>query len=345
MSNDARILVATDVTGDADLVRRLLQDEFNQVSKSVDPDLAVQDFETYRPNVLMLAFNSLEKAEVYCLGLYRLSSLAHALEHRTIILCNTDELQKVYALCRKEFFDDYVLFWPVGHDAPRLCMAVHHALRRLAISDGAGPTVAEFASQARKLAGLELQIEQYVAQGAERFELASDALEGGQEAASALAPVRGWASGLKDELSPGLEAIRQLQALAERVRPAVLLVDDDEFQHKLLRRLMMDAGCDLISALTGADALAAIRNRRPDLILMDVQLPDVDGIELTRSIRASERFAAIPVLMLTGQSDKNVVVQSIKAGASGFLVKPFNKDLLLTKISAILEGVKSSGAI
>ena len=129
------------------------------------------------------------------------------------------------------------------------------------------------------------------------------------------------------------------------MRPLVLLVDDDEFQHKLLRRLLQEAGCDLMSAMTGTEAQTVLRSRLPDLILMDVQLPDTDGITLTRRIRATERFAAIPVLMITGQSDKGVVVKSIQAGAAGFLVKPFNKDLLLAKISANLRGAESpSGA-
>ncbi|MBP6502542.1 MAG: response regulator [Rhodoferax sp.] len=392
MSSDHRILIATDVTGDAELVRRMLANEFSHVDKSVDPDKAVQDFDSLRPNVLILAFNSLDKAETYYLGLYRLGKQVHALEHRTIILCNKDDLHRVYGLCRKQYFDDYVLFWPMGHDAPRLPMAVHHALRQLDASAATGPSVAEFASQARKLAGLQLQLEQYMERGTEHIDHARDALQSGTQAASgldglasrlhrgelgsmvevkdapglqreinqlkamelvafnktiesAVEPVRGWANDLKGALSPGLESIHKLQALVKRVRPLVLLVDDDEFQHKLLRRLLQEAGCDLMSAMTGTEAQTVLRSRLPDLIVMDVQLPDTDGITLTRRIRATERFAAIPVLMITGQSDKGVVVKSIQAGAAGFLVKPFNKDLLLAKISANLRGAESpSGA-
>jgi CheY-like chemotaxis protein len=389
MSNDKRILIATDVTGDAALVHRLLQDEFDHVGESVDPDRAVHDFETQRPHVLILAFNSLAKAETYYLGLYRLGAAAHAVEHRTIILCTRDDLQGVYALCRKQYFDDYVLFWPVGHDAPRLPMAVHHAFRQLAATAAAGPSVPEFASQARKLAGLELQLEQYVARGAERIDHVRDTLQDGSRITSALdglagrlnrgelrsivevkdepglvrelnqlkamelatfsktidsaiEPVRGWANDLKGAFSPGLESIRELQVLADRVRPLVLLVDDDKYQQKLLRHLLREAGYDLMSALTGTEALTVMRSRRPDLILMDVQLPDIDGIALTHRIRGTARFARIPIVMITGHSDKSVVVKSIQAGASGFLVKPFNKDHLLDKISANLRGAEAS---
>ncbi|MCB2042801.1 MAG: response regulator, partial [Rhodoferax sp.] len=161
---------------------------------------------------------------------------------------------------------------------------------------------------------------------------------------SAVEPIRGWASAIKDELQPGLQTIRSLQKLADRVRPLLLLVDDDEFQHKLLRRMLSDVDCDLVSALSGRDAMAALRNCRPDLILMDVQLPDLHGVELTRRIHASDQFARLPILMITGQSDKGVVVESIKAGASGFLVKPIAKDLLLAKIRNSLQGPAADSA-
>ena len=163
MSSDHRILIATDVTGDAELVRRMLANEFSHVDKSVDPDKAVQDFDSLRPNVLILAFNSLDKAETYYLGLCRLGKQVHALEHRTIILCNKDDLHRVYGLCRKQYFDDYVLFWPMGHDAPRLPMAVHHALRQLRAETAQTPSPGEFAAQARRLPVVQDLLEEFAA--------------------------------------------------------------------------------------------------------------------------------------------------------------------------------------
>ena len=161
---------------------------------------------------------------------------------------------------------------------------------------------------------------------------------------SAVEPIRGWAIAIKDELQPGLQSIRGLQKLADSIRPLLLMVDDDEFQHKLLRRMLADVDCDLVSAMSGRDAMAALRNCRPDLVLMDVQLPDMHGVELTRRIHASEPFARLPILMITGQSDKGVVVESIKAGACGFLVKPIAKDLLLAKVRAYLRGNTADNA-
>jgi len=90
------ILIATDNAEDAKVVKQQLSNEYENVFVSTSPDLAVQDFESHRPDVLVLAFNGLEKAERYYLGLYRLSSVVHIHPHRTVILCNKDEIKRVY---------------------------------------------------------------------------------------------------------------------------------------------------------------------------------------------------------------------------------------------------------
>ena len=340
MNSAASILVATDVAADADLVKRLLRDDFDDVASTSVTDRAVEDFEKHRPNVLILAFNTLEQCERYYLSLFRRSTLIHALPHRTLILCNKDDLWRVYELCKKETFDDYVLFWPMTHDAPRLPMAVHHALRQLTASLADAPTVTEFAAQARRLALLEPLLEQYAAS----FQQEIDRLKAGEPAQSrdadsvAVQTASERASNLKGSLAQQCQITRDLHSLADRVRPLVLMVDDDKYQHKLMSGALRDANLELIFAASGAAALAMLRGRSPDLILMDVDLPDIDGVETARRIRAVERLAAVPIIMLTGHGDKEVVVRSVKAGASGFMVKPFNKETLLAKIRSCVQG-------
>ena len=117
----------------------------------------------------------------------------------------------------------------------------------------------------------------------------------------------------------------------------MLVVDDDEFQHKLVARLLKEAPVELMFALSSQEALAAVRNRRPELIFMDISLPDLSGIETTRRIKALDAFATIPVVMITGHSKKDVVVESLKAGACDFVVKPFDKAILLKKLSTLLN--------
>ena len=88
----AAILIATDDVTDAEMVRKNLAEEFKNVFVSTNPDLIAQDFERRNPDVLVLAFATLEKAERYYVGLYRLYPAVQQHLHRTVILCNKDEV-------------------------------------------------------------------------------------------------------------------------------------------------------------------------------------------------------------------------------------------------------------
>lgn len=384
MTAATRIMVATEIATDAELVRKLLADEFENVSLSTNQDRAVQDFEQRKPEVLVLAFNSLEKAERYYLGLYRLSHVIHALPHRTVILCCKEDLKRVYELCKKDYFDDYILFWPMTNDATRLLMSVHHAVRQTEADKSGKTAPSEFAAQARRIAELEAQLAQFAARGEQRVEAASRslrqmgqdigaALDGFsrkltdgdlrdlvevrdrrgfehevarlkseqieprlQRATEAVQPVRQWVGALQQDLAPQLESARALQSLADKVKPVVLMVDDDEFQAHLVAQMVADAKMELIPAASGTEALAVLRKRRPDVVLMDIDLPDLNGVEVTRRIKSVEQFASIPIVMITGHSEKHMVVDSLKAGAADFVVKPFDKATVLAKLRKLL---------
>jgi hypothetical protein len=148
------ILIATDNTEDAKEVKDLLAENYQNIFISINPDTTVQDFESHQPDVLVLGFKTLEKAEGYYLGLYRLSSVVHTLPHRTLILCKKTEINQVYELCKKGYFDDYIQFWPIMYDVPRLAMSVHHAIRDLD-NIKSNSSAVELATQARRLSELE----------------------------------------------------------------------------------------------------------------------------------------------------------------------------------------------
>jgi len=380
---DARILVATHNTADAELVRNLLRDEFENVFVSTDPNKAVDDFDRNKPAVLILAFNTLEKAEQYYLGLYRLSTAIHSAAHRTIILCGKEEVQRVYALCRKEYFDDYVLFWPMTNDVQRLPMAITHALCDLERSQHDAPA-SEMARQVRRIAELEELLERQLGQGdlyantvgrslkqAETEIDAAidsfsknliegsfdDALEGRNPARlqqeinklkaqeiqqrfrvlnDAVQPMRQWVSEMKQQLVPHHESMHVLKTLAESLQPLVLVVDDDEFERSLVGEMLKEAPYNLLFAASGAEALGLLRKKRPNLILMDMVMPEINGLETLRRLKASSQFADIPVLMITGQSEKEVVLDCLKAGAVDFVVKPLDREVLLKKVARFL---------
>lgn len=384
--NRAAILIASDEPADAEMVRKNLEEEFRNIFSSTNPDLIAQDFERRLPDVLVLAFGTLEKSERYYLGLYRLCPAVQQHLHRTVILCNKEEVKRVYELCKKNYFDDYVLFWPMTYDVSRLPMSIHRALHELSVIKGGGPSVTEFAVQARRLAELEKLLDTQMATGNRHIEVASRAMqqaeqdvgaaldgfsrrliegalpdspsvnnakalqeeidrlksegvmEGFRTAAKSAAPLKQWADDFKQELAPHMESARALNALADSVRPTVLVVDDDELQQKLVARILEAENYRLIFAASGAEALSILRKTRPDVILMDFMMPEMNGIEVTRRLKSVPQFVKLPVIMITGQSAGTVVVDSLKAGAMGFMVKPFERDTLIAKLRQVLNG-------
>ncbi len=105
-----------------------------------------------------------------------------------------------------------------------------------------------------------------------------------------------------------------------------------------MARILEAENYHVIFAANGFEVLSLLRKTRPDLILMDVMMPELDGVETTRRLKAAPQFAGTPVIMITGNSEKTIVAASLKAGASGFLVKPFERDTLLAKVAQALRG-------
>ncbi|MBK7062531.1 MAG: response regulator [Rubrivivax sp.] len=128
-----------------------------------------------------------------------------------------------------------------------------------------------------------------------------------------------------------------MRQLADRIRPLVLIVDDDEFQQRLLLAKTLpgpEARPDLCRVRLRAMGL--LRKQRPNLVLMDIDLPDIDGVEVTRWIKSIDEFKQTPVVMITGHSEKRKVIDSLKAGAADFIVKPIDQSTFMAKVHKLL---------
>jgi CheY-like chemotaxis protein len=320
-NNHAAILIATDEATRANSVRNILLDEFKIIAISIDPKTVAQDFYQAQPAILVLAFGTLEQSDRYYQELYRVSSFASQHPHRSIVLCNNAELKAAYELCKRDYFNDYVFFWPRPEDPLRLCMAIHHLLQDLAAFNSYTPSVAQFALPLRGLGDLEIVIDNWLTPAVPQLGTTS---------------VLRWCAEFKGALKPFLTATKTLVALAQRVQATVLVVDDDELQCRMIATILKDENYRLIFANNGLEALSILRKMRPDVVLMDVMMPDMDGITATQRLKALPQFAQLPVIMITGRSEKTVVVDSLKAGATGFLVKPFGRETLISKLREAL---------
>ena len=112
----------------------------------------------------------------------------------------------------------------------------------------------------------------------------------------------------------------------------VLVVDDHPDNRQILRVLLDNAGYQMIEAEDGEGALAAAEEHRPDLILMDVQLPKLSGLDATRQLRADPKTAAIPIVVITSFALSGDAEKAKAAGASAYLAKPYSPRELLQMI-------------
>jgi two-component system, cell cycle response regulator DivK len=117
----------------------------------------------------------------------------------------------------------------------------------------------------------------------------------------------------------------------------LLLVEDNELNRDMLTRRLARAGYDIAHAGDGEAAIATARRLRPDLILMDISIPKVDGYEATRQLKADPATAQIPVIVLTAHALPEDEQTARRAGANDFATKPVDFNALLEKISALLE--------
>ena len=118
----------------------------------------------------------------------------------------------------------------------------------------------------------------------------------------------------------------------------ILVVEDQEDNRQILRDLLASSGFLMIEAHDGQQALAMARSQRPDLILMDIQLPVVDGYEATRSIKRDPELKHIPVIAVTSYALSGDEERAREAGCDAYVAKPYSTRHLLAKIGQFLEG-------
>ena len=116
----------------------------------------------------------------------------------------------------------------------------------------------------------------------------------------------------------------------------ILVIEDTEDNRQIIGDLLNSAGYELIEALDGLEGVAAAEREHPDLILMDIQLPGIDGYEATRRIRAVLALAAVPIIAVTSYALSGDEAKTRAAGCDGYVAKPFSPRQLLAKIREFL---------
>ena len=121
----------------------------------------------------------------------------------------------------------------------------------------------------------------------------------------------------------------------------ILIIEDQEDNRTIMRDLLTGAGFELIEAVDGEEGVKLAQSERPDLILMDIQLPVIDGYEATRQIRAIVDLKSIPIIAVTSYALSGDEAKTRAAGCNGYVAKPFSPRQLLAKVREFLPGEKS----
>lgn len=116
----------------------------------------------------------------------------------------------------------------------------------------------------------------------------------------------------------------------------ILVIEDNEDNRRIVRDLLTSAGYEVIEAVTGQEGVRAAETQGPKLILMDIQLPDFDGYEATRRIKANPTLREIPIIAVTSYALSGDDVKAFEAGCDAYVTKPFSPRALLAKIREYL---------
>jgi DNA-binding response OmpR family regulator len=121
-------------------------------------------------------------------------------------------------------------------------------------------------------------------------------------------------------------------------RPRVLLVDDDEDVRHMTRVALGFEGFDVTEAPDGNTGLAAVRDDRPDAVVLDVMMPGIDGLEVLRRLREDTALRDLPIVLLTAKAGNSAEQEGWSAGATAYLTKPFTGTALAATLRSLLEG-------
>jgi two-component system phosphate regulon response regulator PhoB len=120
-------------------------------------------------------------------------------------------------------------------------------------------------------------------------------------------------------------------------RETILVVEDEADILELVRYNLVKEGYTVAGAASGEEGLKAVKARRPDLVLLDLMLPGMDGLEVCRTLKADAQTRAIPVVMLTAKGEESDIVAGLELGADDYIVKPFSPRVLVARLRAVLR--------
>ncbi len=126
-------------------------------------------------------------------------------------------------------------------------------------------------------------------------------------------------------------------------KKTILAIDDESDLLLIIKTALFSEGYDVITASNGPDGLALASDRKPDLILLDMMMPEMNGFEVLENLRADPDNATVPVIMLTGVSERGKIREALDAGINYYIVKPFEFHDLVAKVKIAIADAENGG--
>jgi diguanylate cyclase (GGDEF)-like protein len=206
--------------------------------------------------------------------------------------------------------------------------------------------IGELVEANHRLRDLGQHLESLVTAAAAELRATADGFGNGDEARSAAASrLRRLAEDLERSLRPAGEVdASRAPASAVGPRPRVLVADDEEDARSALAEVLQPE-CEVVGAADGAEAVERARAEHPDLVLMDLSMPNVDGLQALRRIRADPSTAEVPVIFVSARGDDSVKARALDMGAVDYLQKPFSERELRARVERTLRQSRSQSAL
>jgi DNA-binding response OmpR family regulator len=136
--------------------------------------------------------------------------------------------------------------------------------------------------------------------------------------------------------TPQTQPVGEAQSTAPAVKKRILLVEDEPHMMEMLKFRLVESQYEVATAADGYAALAQVRVFKPDLIILDLMLPKIDGYTICRLLKCNEDYRTIPVMILSARSNEEDIRRGIAMGADAFMKKPYDPPTLLEKIKELL---------
>jgi len=126
------------------------------------------------------------------------------------------------------------------------------------------------------------------------------------------------------------------------LKPSILIVDDEPMTRNLLRLMLERAGFEISEAEDGLKALLTVAENPPDVLLLDVMMPNMDGLTVCEKLRAQAETAVLPIILLSARTSPEAIREGMQAGATRYLGKPISREELIATIRKVLENIPAT---